>query len=253
LSKPGTAPAQGPSVPKDQREGTADPQANAPIVPDAQFNAALPPLSGDINAPLEPMSTMATTQPQTQTIPAPQTAAPLPTTPLPSAQTAQPLATGEAIGPVDPEDPQLAQPLTPLSSFDSTPLQTATDPKGERAPDIRYDMEVRGLADLNLDDEFKGLSSLREGKGKAANATQVSARAREDEQLAIRLMKSLGYYDATAVSTLQREQQGEGEAGRLKVVLTATPGRLYRLSSITVNAQATTPPSPSSTTNPTTR
>ncbi len=33
----------------------ADPQASAPIVPDAEFDKALPPLSGDLNAPLEPM------------------------------------------------------------------------------------------------------------------------------------------------------------------------------------------------------
>lgn len=252
LAKPGTAPAQGPGLPRDQREGAGDPQAdprgNAPIVPDAQFNAALPPLSGDINAPLEPMSAMEANQPKATTIPTPSTASP-----LPAGQNARPLATGDTIGPIAPEDPQLAQPLTPLGSFDTTPLQSAADAKSQRAPDIRYDMEVRGLAELSLDDEFKGLSALREGKGKAANATQVSARAREDEQLAIRLMKSLGYYDATAVSTLQREG-GEGEAGgdvatgaeggtgRLKVALTATPGRLYRLSSITVNTQAKTPP-----------
>jgi len=239
LAKPGTAPAQGPGVPQDQRDGTAA-QDNAPIVPDAKFNAALPPLSGDINAPLESMATMEKNQPRAQTIPVPSTAPP-----LPNAQTAQPLATGDTIGPIAPEDPQLAQPLTPLASFDTTPLETATDPKSGRAPEIRYDIDVRGLAELKLDDEFKGLSALREGKGKAANATQVAARAREDEQLAIRLMKSLGYYDATAISTLQREGVGEdagGEAGRLKVVLTATPGRLYRLSSVTVKADPTTPP-----------
>ena len=48
LSNPGTAPAQGPSLPQDQREGSTDPQGNAPIVPDSQFNAALPPLSGSL-------------------------------------------------------------------------------------------------------------------------------------------------------------------------------------------------------------
>ena len=240
LTQPGTAPARGPDLPREVREG-ADPQANVPIVPDAEFNAALPPLSGDINAPLESMSTMRDGQPAPATIPTPQTAPP-----LPQSATSQPLATGDTIAPVAPEDPQLAQPLTPLGSFDSTPLQTAADVKGDRAPDIRYDMEVKGLAELNLDDEFRSLSALRDGKGKASNATQVSARAREDEALAVRLMKSLGYYDATAISTLQRpgqgEDQGGDEAGRLKVVLTATPGRLYRLSSITVNAQPTTPP-----------
>lgn len=236
MAQPGTAPARGPDLPREVREG-GDPQANAPIVPDAEFNAALPPLSGDINAPLEAMSTMQATQPSATAIPTPQTAPP-----LPASTTSQPLATGDTIAPVAPEDPQLAQPLTPLSSFDSTPLQTAADIKGDRAPEIRYDMEVRGLAELNLDDEFRSLSALRDGKGKASNATQVSARAREDEALAVRLMKSLGYYDATAVSTLQRADQGEGQAGRLKVLLTATPGRLYRLSSITVKADPTTPP-----------
>ena len=236
MAQPGTAPARGPDLPRELREG-GDPQANAPIVPDAEFNAALPPLSGDINAPLEAMSTMQATQPSATAIPTPQAAPP-----LPASTTSQPLATGDTIAPVAPEDPQLAQPLTPLSSFDSTPLQTAADIKGDRAPEIRYDMEVRGLAELNLDDEFRSLSALRDGKGKASNATQVSARAREDEALAVRLMKSLGYYDATAVSTLQRADQGEGQAGRLKVLLTATPGRLYRLSSITVKADPTTPP-----------
>lgn len=236
MAQPGTAPARGPDLPREVREG-GDPQANAPIVPDAEFNAALPPLSGDINAPLEAMSTMQATQPSATAIPTPQTAPP-----LPASTTSQPLATGDTIAPVAPEDPQLAQPLTPLSSFDSTPLQTAADIKGDRAPEIRYDMEVRGLAELNLDDEFRSLSALRDGKGKASNATQVSARVREDEALAVRLMKSLGYYDATAVSTLQRTDQGEGQAGRLNVLLTATPGRLYRLSSITVKADPTTPP-----------
>lgn len=233
LSEPGKAPAQGPSLSREQREATgqSDPQGNAPIVPDAQFNAALPPLSGDINAPLEPMDAMRSNQPPAN-----------PATPLPSAQTAQPLATGEAIGPVAPEDPALAQPLTPLAGFDSTPLQTAADAPNERAPEIRYDMDVRGLAELNLDDEFRSLSALREGKGKASNATQVSARAREDEALAVRLMKSLGYYDATAVSTIERPQAENGQPGRLRAVLTATPGRLYRLSSVTVQAQPTTPP-----------
>lgn len=166
MAQPGTAPARGPDLPREVREG-GDPRANAPIVPDAEFNAALPPLSGDINAPLEAMSTMQATQPSATAIPTPQTAPP-----LPASTTSQPLATGDTIAPVAPEDPQLAQPLTPLSSFDSTPLQTAADIKGDRAPEIRYDMEVRGLAELNLDDEFRSLSALRDGKGKASNATR---------------------------------------------------------------------------------
>uniref|UniRef100_UPI00166F2C33 autotransporter assembly complex protein TamA n=1 Tax=Sphingomonas metalli TaxID=1779358 RepID=UPI00166F2C33 len=232
MSQPGTAPARGPDAPKQdpspRQPGDApssDPAGNAPIVPDAEFNAALPPLSGDINAPLEPIP------------PASGTVSP------PPATTAAPIATGDALGTVAPEDPALAAPLTPIGSFDTTPLETAAAARGEDLPDIRYDTVVRGLEPLNLDDEFKSLSALREGKGKAANASQLSARAREDEGLAVRLMRSLGYYDATATSVIEQvpAEDGGAPSGRLRAVLTATPGRLYRFSSITVQAPAVVP------------
>ncbi len=58
------------------------------------------------------MSSMRDTQPAATAIPAPQTATPQTGTPLPASPTAQPLATGDTIAPVGPEDPQLAQPLT---------------------------------------------------------------------------------------------------------------------------------------------
>nr|WP_309658137.1 MULTISPECIES: BamA/TamA family outer membrane protein [unclassified Sphingomonas] len=211
----------GQSVAPDQ----GDPQGNAPIVPEAEFDAALPPLSGDINAPLEPMDRMAApATPSTQT----------PVSPA----TTTPLATGDTLAPVGPEDPALAQPLTPLASFDSTPLQTEVAATGEKTPDIRYETVVRGLDALNLEDEFKSLSALREGKGKAANGAQVSARAREDEGLAVRLMKSLGYYDATAIATVE---QPATPGAPLTALLTASPGRLYTLSSVTIDAAPVVP------------
>ncbi|MDP1025897.1 BamA/TamA family outer membrane protein [Sphingomonas sp. KR1UV-12] len=220
----------------------SDPQGNAPIVPEAEFDAALPPLSGDINAPLEAMTP----------------AAPAATTPAQPAR-ATPIGPGDTLGAVGPEDPALTQPLTPLGSFDSTPLQNVVvaDPD---APEIRYDTVVRGLDKLGLEDEFKSLSALREGGGKAANGAQVAARAREDEGLAVRLMRSLGYYDATAISTIEQPTaptvtpaatatppvDGAAPAtpeatGRLRAVLTATPGRLYTLSSVTIQADPVVP------------
>lgn len=225
----GRAPAKGPDAPKSQtapEEGqAADPKGDALIVPDATFNAALPPLSGDINAPLEPMPVLpaspgTTAAPQTGTRPA------------------EGAGAAEALPPPAAENPELAQPLVPLSSFDSTPLQTAADVKDAAAPQIRYDTVLKGLEGLNLESEFKSLSALREGGGKAANATQVAARAREDEALAVRLMKSLGYYDGTAISTIEPIA---GEAGRLRATVSATPGRLYRLSSVTVKADPVVP------------
>ena len=227
LSKPGTAPAKGPDAPRPDSGKAADANAasasssDAPIVPEAEFDAALPPLSGDINAPLEPM----------------RAGTPSAGTPATVAPTGAPA--GQAVlAPTGPEDPQLAQPLVPLANFDATPLDTAADLKGKDAPQIHYETEVKGLDKLDLDARFKALSALRQGGGKAANATQVSARAREDEALAVRLMKSLGYYDASAVSSVATIP---GDPGRLRATVSAQPGRLYTLSSITVDAQPTLP------------
>ncbi len=222
LDKPGTAPATGPDAPRTDTESA--PQPEGPIVPEAEFDAALPPLSGDLDAPLEPLPVDA--------------GAPAPSSPTTSA--APPATT---IAPTGPEDPQLAEPLTPLQSFDSTPIQTAADVKNEDLPDLRYDVVVKGLKEVTLEDDFKALSALQKGGGKAENATQVGARAREDEALAVRLMKSLGYYDGTAISSIE---QGEAPANpdtpaRLRVTVSATPGKLYKLGEITVRADPTVP------------
>ncbi|WP_232473862.1 autotransporter assembly complex protein TamA [Sphingomonas sp. MA1305] len=233
----GRAPAQGPDAPKSpQGQSTpadsgqaVDPKGNAPIVPDSEFNAALPPLSGDINAPLEPMPSATA---GTAANAAPPSTAARPTI-VPTATAAD-----TSLPPAATENPELARPLVPLSSFDTTPLQTAADVKDPNPPQIRYDTVLKGLDALNLDGQFKSLSALREGGGKAANATQVSARAREDEALAVRLMKSLGYYDGTAVSTVETIPN---DAGRLRATVSATPGRLYHLSSVTVKADPVVP------------
>lgn len=233
LSKPGTAPARGPDAPKPQAtpatgDATNDPQANAPIVPEAEFDAALPPLSGDMNAPLEAM---------------------------PGVSPSPPVATTTDVLP-DPaaENPELAQPLAPLGSFDTAPLVAAADVKDKDAPEIRYETVLRGLEPLALDDDFKGLSALEKGDGKAANATQVAARAKEDEALAVRLAKSIGYYDASAISTIETvpgaTKPGQTAAGetattapaRLRAIVSVTPGKLYTLSSVSVEAAPVIPP-----------
>ena len=238
IAQPGRAPAKGPDAPKPAATSTPLPTSatgqtmpDTPIVPDAEFNAAMPPLSGDINAPLEPMPSTATLPTSTSERPPPAVATPV------TGSTGQlPPLTGDTLAPVGVNDPQLAQPLQPLASFDTAPLETAADIKDKNAPAIRYETVVKGFDGTNLSGRFKTLSALETGHGKAANATQVAARAREDEGLAVRLLKSLGYYDATAISLIDRNQ------GELRATLTATAGRLYTLASITVEADPTTPP-----------
>jgi len=235
----GKAPARGPDAPKSDKQAaeattaqTADgvDAANAPIVPDSEFNAALPPLSGDINAPLEPMPVQAANGSKTTSGTVPTVVA----APLVNADGTLPAAA--------PENPELATPLQPLSTFNTAPLETAADIKDKDAPEIRYDTELKGLEKLNLASQFNALSALKDGKGKAANATQVAARAREDEALAVRLMKSLGYYDGTAISVIEAEPAtGTNQPGRLRATVTATPGRLYTLSSVKVDAPPVVP------------
>ncbi len=226
IAKPGTAPAKGPDAKIPDDAQATDPRNDAPIVPDAEFQSALPPLSNDLNAPLEPMLE-----------PLPSDAPPATSA---TAVTSATTATGDVLPPTGPEDPQLAQPLPALASYDTAPLATAADIKDKDAPEIRYDAEIKGLADAGdrLEARYKALSALK-GGGKAANTTQVSARAKEDEALVVRLLKSLGYYDATAISTIESVP---ANPGRLKAIVSAQPGRLYTLSSVDVQTAQTTPP-----------
>ena len=201
-----------------------DPQASAPVIPDDQFDKALPPLSDDINAPLEPMPT---------NVPAVQAAQ--------GTRAAPPASTADTqeLAPPATQDPELAQPLPSLGTFDTTPPAEVADVKDKAGVEIRYDTELKGLDKIGLQDEFNGLSALKDGKGKAANATMVSARAREDEGLAVRLMKSKGFYDGTAISSIETIPN---DPGRVRAIVSATTGPLYKLSSVTVQAGPTVPP-----------
>lgn len=204
------------------------PASEPPIVPDSTFDKALPPLSSDINAPLEPMMSLST----------PTTAPSASTQALPGQQTGAPSAAIPASGGAVPPVPvELSQPLPSLQSFDTTPLVDVTV-KDKVAPDIRYDTVVRGLDSLKLTGQFNGLSALKNGGGKAGNAAVVAARGHEDEELAVRLMKSLGYYDGTALSTIEQVPGGDG---RIRAIVSATPGKQYKLGKIAVQAAPTTP------------
>jgi translocation and assembly module TamA len=199
-------------------------QATAPqdetIVPDAEFEAALPKLSDDINAPLEPMKDFGAKPPVTQ-----------PATP--GAVTSQ----IESFPPPAAEDPAFAQPLIPLAQFKVEPVKIE-GLEDEKVTTIRYATAVEGLDKVGLEDRFRDLSALEDGDGKAANATMVAARAREDEKLAVRLMQSLGYYDGTAISTIE---QAPKNSGNLRATITATPGNLYRLGEVRVVSDPTVP------------
>ncbi len=197
--------------------GTAAPEQEPPILPDEEFDARLPKAgendAANSSAPLPSIDSWIDQQ-------MPQADAPVE---LPSAT--EPAAEAE-----------LAQPLPPLDSV-TVPAQVASDSPDEKTPEIRYAVEIEGFGKTGLEDVFRGESALVDGKGRAETAAMVQARAHEDEALAVRLLYSEGYYDATALASL--DQAGDGT---LKAVLSVTPGKRYKIGDIVINAGPTVPP-----------
>lgn len=209
------APAADPKTLERAAQQRVESQGEKPIVSDAEFSDALPQLSDDMDAPLEQMTPAA---------------APLP--PVEAIEDAPPLDEAGA-------EAEIAAPLPPLSEFDTTPIAEVAAANDSATVEIRYATRVTGLDEIGLEDEFRDLSALEDGDGVAANAAIIGARAREDEGLAVRLMKSLGYYDATAISTLEQTPQGDRP---VTVTVAAVPGPLYALGEIRVEADPTVPP-----------
>ena len=219
---PGVAHAQigdpkpGQGAPAPAPTPTPTPGADeAPMVSDAEFEKSMPAVGGDINAPLDPM------------LPA-------------GGQRADVIDSlvEAALEPIVATEPELQQPLPALAEFDVDPGLQITGIDDEKTVVILYSSRVEGLAAIGAQDRFDDLSALRKGNGKAANVAMVSARADEDQRLAVRLMQSLGYYDGTAMVTIE---QNPANSGRLVATITATPGPLYTIASVTVNAGPTVP------------
>ena len=206
-------PAPSPVPPPPAR---ADPAADEPIVPDSEFDEALPPLDPELTRPLEPIEPLDPAAPPFPPVPGPVEDAPL-------------------------GDPALAEPLPPLSSADVEP--TAIDPadaaEEEEAVRIRYTVIVEGLEETGLEGRFRDLSALEDARGEAVNGSMIAARAEEDEALVVRLLRSEGYYDAVAASAIE---QVADPPGTLRVTITAAPGPLYSFGEIRIVGAQTDPP-----------
>lgn len=190
-----------------------------PIIPDSQFEEALPPLDPELDRPLEPIEGLdenAISQTPFPPVPGPVEEAPV-------------------------GDPALTEPLPPLSTFRTEPIQdvaAAPDEGGEPAP-VRYTYVVEGLREVDLEGRFRDLSALEQADGDAVNGAMIAARAEEDEALAVRLLRSEGYYDAVATSSIA---QVPDQPGRAVVTLTAAAGNRYSFGDIRITGPATDPP-----------
>jgi len=180
----------------------AAPQTQDPIVPDAEFEAALPRVDADLNAPLPPIESF-------------------------------------DVPPPPPQDPALAEPLPPLATFDvTTPTEPAAEEE-ETAATVRYRVAVEGLKQVDLEGRFRDLSALDKGDGQAANGAVIAARAREDERLALSILHAEGYYDAVVAS---RVEPAPNEPNRSVATITAVPGPRYKLGAVAITGPGTIPP-----------
>jgi translocation and assembly module TamA len=114
---------------QDNPPVAATPPANPrdPIIPQSEFDEAVPPLDPELNRPLEPLDPIPT--------PAPNATPSPPFPPVPGPIEDVPLG-----------DPELAAPLPPLETFNVQPAQSAEAvPDADEAPTIRYTLTVEGL------------------------------------------------------------------------------------------------------------
>ena len=134
-------------------------------------------------------------------------------------------------------DPNIEDALKPIATFDAEPLaEPVAGDDDEAAQKIRYVWAIEGLDDLpDVRARFMKLSALADGNKKAENGAIVGARMAEDQQLAINILSSEGYFDATLNGRLD---QPVTEGGPLSVVLSVTPGPRYALGRISFNTPA---------------
>lgn len=238
----GQATAQTPAPPSSEASPASTPPATdipateTPIISDDDFEKALPSLTSPAIKPQTTTQTHGTEKSET----------PVGATPAPVAETLE-------LPPLKPaEDPTLTAALPPLDNFNPQAAPVIISENQQAIPAIRYDLHIDGLAALDLETRFKDLSALQSGKGTAANAAMLRARLTEDEQTALRLLKGEGYYDAVVVARIESPVLQPGESlqdatgrtqGRVQVRVSARAGERYTLSSVTVKADPTEPPS----------
>lgn len=230
--------------------GTTLPQVDK-IIPDDEFNAAVPKLDAaddpELDKPLESIEAFerrlaaeqagATAEAKSDE----GQAAPL----------GDPaLADGDAveeIGDAPVRDAELTAPLPPIDQFEVAPVQFAEDaPADEKEVEVRYRIDLQGLeladkeTETSLKSQFSALSALKKGDGKAANTAMLSARLTEDSQLMQTVLASEGWYSPVVRTRLEPSTDAADPA--MHAVISVSPGKRYAFSEIVVKADPTVPP-----------
>jgi translocation and assembly module TamA len=94
----------------------------------------------------------------------------------------------------------------------------------------------------NFIDRFEALSTIRDLDTDDDNIAQLSARAREDEELLDNLLRVYGYYDGRIIRSIGARDAGEDNATERPIVrFDIVPGERYRFGAIDLGALSTAP------------
>lgn len=233
----------------DATQPPTDPRA--PIIDDSEFDATIPAIDDNPDAPMGSVEDWAAEQKRLERQ-AQQEDARDGMAVLPELQDAD---ADELIADAPVNDPEIDDPLTPIDSFDVEPFdesQYTEADDSEQTAALRYDYRIDGLESLeesgktqvrpvgadDIRSLFEELSALEEADGKAANGAMVSARMQEDQQLLVDIMTGQGFFDAS-VNGMVELPETEGE--KLTVVLQVEPSRRYDLGAIIFDADRVVP------------
>jgi translocation and assembly module TamA len=221
-----------------------------PIVSDEEFDATIPAIDENPNAP---MGSIEEWDVQQQRLERDASSAP-------GSVSGGPGLPGETLSDPLVDDPEINTPLGPIGSFDVEPFdesQYTEAADDEAAKAVRYSYRIDGLsprpsaastvgtqaatksvdpADIHA--RFDELSALGNGDGRASNGAMVSARMLEDQQLLADLLIGQCFFDATVNGAIELPENGTGP---MVVVLTASPGPCYRFETITFSAPSVLP------------
>lgn len=218
----------GPVAPAPPAE--SKPIPTDPILTDKDFDASLPPIDTTPGAPMGTVQEWEDKQKDAR----------------------QATQSSDMPAPLGPVDPDLAKPLTSLSTFDAQPLVGETGKVDDKPQtDLHYGYQVTGLdklADRNpvapiggdaIRDQFDVVSALKEGKGKAANGAMINARMVQDQKALADVLSSQGFFDASVHGSIAMPDAGKD--GDIKVTLDVAPGPRYVLGTITFDGADTVP------------
>lgn len=91
-------------------------------------------------------------------------------------------------------------------------------------------------------DRFEALSTIRDLDTDDDNIAQLSARAREDEELLDNLLRVYGYYDGRIIRSIGARDVGEGTASERPIVrFDVIPGERYRFGAIDLGSLSSAP------------